>query len=176
MNWQAFSQVMWGISDLCFSAYDRLQGAERSEPTCRSATQSQGSNFQSQMIAFGRAAGLGMPKFSKRSASFSVRAHGVPYLVILTPGPDVVITSAFSHVTFPAGVPAELVSLIPRLNRSIESGCYYDDVEHDDGVSFYITKMVQPHEYTQDSLEAIVLELATRISTLDRVLKQYGYE
>lgn len=175
MNWQAFSQVMWGISDLCFSAYDRLQETEGSAAPCRAAARSGGADFQSQMIAFGHAAGLGTPRFRNRSASFTVAARGVQYLVVLTPGPNVLITSAFSHVTFPEGVPAELVSLIPRLNRNIASGCSYDEVEHDDGVSFYISKMVQPHEYTQERLEAIVVELATRISSLDRVLKQYGY-
>lgn len=31
-SWQAFSQLMWGISDLCFAAYDRLQQLEPSDP------------------------------------------------------------------------------------------------------------------------------------------------
>lgn len=31
-SWQAVSQLMWGISDLCFAVYDRLQQLEPSDP------------------------------------------------------------------------------------------------------------------------------------------------
>jgi hypothetical protein len=130
-----------------------------------------GHDFQSLMIAYGEAAGLGMPRFSNRSAGFLVLMGGFPYLVVLTPRNDIVVASAGSRVEFPGGVPPIIQEVIRRQNPRMTNGCQYDVFE--DGVCVGTTLAL--HQLTQSVFEAVLSTLADCMAAFDDTLRDYGY-
>jgi hypothetical protein len=132
-------------------------------------------DFQSLMTAYAQEIGLEAPTFRNQSAIFSVPVRGIPYVLILTAGSDIVIASACSHVEFGHGVPAELLQIVQRLNSEITTGCQFSLAEDESGASFAAKAKIERHALTEPLFQELVVELPARIAALDRLLVKYGY-
>ena len=147
----------------------------RPEPAARPCFHPSRHDFPSLMFAYGQAAGLRPPKLHNRSVAFTVPVQGVPYMVLFSAGPDCVIASAHSNLHFPGEVPRSVQIAMANINRKDQSGCCYDQIEHDTGVSLCSMTKVDLHEFTQPVFERMLHQLTNRVAALDRVLVQDGY-
>lgn len=133
------------------------------------------SDFQSCVLAYGRAAGLGTPQLHGQTVAFTVPIERVPYMVLFSPGPGSVIASAHCNLTFPGTVPGPVLRAVEGQNRKDDSGCFFDQIDHAEGVSFCSITHVDAHRFSERAFSLMVTTLTRRAAALDRALMKSGY-
>ena len=180
MNWQAFSQVMYGISDLCFAAYDRLQKAEQRQAPLFSEAQaprarSGGYDFRRHMLALGETNGVRLVKMHDRRTTFMCRYEGQEYVVSTVLASGMISLGLFSAVHFPHhSIPLEVLRAIKKQNAKTPQYTF-DLLEMEDHSLFFIQTIASPDSLTSWMFQSVLVEMAERMAILDSSLVENGF-
>jgi hypothetical protein len=180
MSWQAFSQFMWGISDLCFTAYDRLQQAEQGQSTAGYGTDAAhaldaGYDFRQHMQALAETTGICLVGLHENNASFRVFHSGESYISTVAFCRGRMRVTVSSRIQFPRrGIPSELVLAMKKVNAGQRH--YKFEVLHlDDSSVFYIKMDVVPAALTPSFFQGLLGEMAANMAATDSTFIEEGF-
>ncbi len=185
MNWNGVSQLLWGVSQACFAAYDHLREEPRQQArgyanvpsdvdalTRRATMHTVFRDWVGQLASWFNA---DVEWDEDGDAALRIALDGEAYIAVVCLKDGIVHVNMPSNVRFRSGrFPPEVAAMLAERNRKLSFGDW-DLMDRGRQAFFFLKAKGRMEQVDIGALKAVIVNMLTEVAALDRTLCAQGY-